>query len=718
MKKKIILCLFIIFTISCSSSKSADNFQLDTSFDQTNIGFYFGDNVSGGIDISSTIDTNILASGLPGFFNISGIGGIKGYNGWNSYKTFAFVEKDRHTAWLFYNVLGNWYLMKIGGTPDIGSDGIVGLSSWMREPYDIEKMGTISLSDSYGDYTADFLYITDSGNSKIKMFLITLYTSGVFTGYKVSTPFNYCQFSAEDNPVSITRDGDTLANKLYVTTKNGKIYKITPTYPYTTGTSTLIKTVTLNTGEYLHGITYNTSNSRLYYIKGNTIGWVTTDGSSSGVVNLDETTAKNIFESSDASYFKDIDFYNDALYITDTYKHVIYKVYNLSSSPSTIEIFAGKETESGDMIGNRLTDARFNAPFGISVDTGNNVMYITDNINNNIKYAETTDINTISKIPVETTSPAFLFEPRGLTVSPNGRFVYIADSSNYKVKKIDNETGNTSILPIGSYLWAIWDVKVIREQNQYETRDRFLLLLETNKQTYQGRVSVYDLVKGGYKVLYGPIVDLGKFMGSMTLNERATVLYVTSRHLNEGVIYRMPLKYEDDTIKANYSDTSNPPIFLRKTGYFPLGITYYRDPSDGSEFLLTTAVHTGSSVLDVTKWSVSRFQISGTARSDIIPNIVKIDWDFLGPYDLYYSSTPISYPRFITNCGKYAYFTDEYATKVYRIDITGSAGQTPIVSSIKYYGTSVMPFGIAVDGVSKKIYISVPSTNMVYRYDF
>lgn len=711
----ILLCLFV----SCSSPKKAPEFNLDNSFTSDNTGFYFGDYSSPAIDFSSSTNTDTLSSGLPGFFNIVGMGGIKGYSAWNTYKSFAFVEKDRHTAWLFFNAFGSWYLMKIGGTPDIGSDGIVGLSSWLREPYDIEKGATISASDTYGNYKADYIFVTDSGNNKIKMFLLTLYTSGVFAGYRVSTPFNYVQFSPEDNPISITKDGTAINSNLYITTKNGKIYKITPSGPYyISGTSSLIKTVSLNSGEYLHGIVYSSDYTKLYYIKGNTIEWTTTNGGSSGVVNLAPSTAKDIFESSNASYFKDIEYYNNALYITDTYKHVIYKVSNLSSNPSSIEIFAGSELTAGDMIGNRTSEARFNAPFGISVDSGNNTMYISDNINNNVKYVDTTNIDTVSKIPVETTSPSFLFEPRGLSVSPDGRFIYIADSSNYKVKKIDNETGNTSEIPIGSYMWAIWDIKVVREVTEYETRDRFLFLLETNKQTYQGRVSVYDLVKGTYKILYGPIVDLGKFMGSMTLNWRATMLYVTSRHLNEGVIYAMPLKYENGDVYANYPNPSSPPVFLRKNAYFPLGITYYRDPSDGAEFLVVTAVDTGSSILDVTKARVSRFQLSGTLRDDIIPNIVNISWDFYGPIDLYLGSTPISYPRFITSIGKYAYFTDEYATKVYRLDITGNPGQTAVVTSLKYNNVAIMPFGIAIDGVKKTMYISSPSANMIYKYSF
>jgi DNA-binding beta-propeller fold protein YncE len=720
MKKliKIILSLLIIlfWLISCKSETPAPDYKVQ--IDQESVqGLIYGDSTGGPSSISTIASRKI--SGMDGYFNIKGISGIKAFQAWGSYKAVAFLEKDRHTAWMFYQVGSSWYTMKLGGTPDIANDAVMGYSSWFNTPMDIEKMGSLNTTDSSGgvchnsNYSSDYLYFTDSLNGKVKLVIAYLYTSGACAGYKLAVPVEYADFGISQNPVGITKDGDSLASNLFVSTKQGKIYKIAPG-----GVLSEIYSVVLDPDEWLHGITYDTDNSRLFYIKGNRLFKINTDGSGNQEVILNASTTKDIFTGSDKKAYKDIEYFNGKLYITNPATHTVFQV---DPATGVITIFAGKDTDANDMLGDRISGARFRSPFSLSVNKADNTLYISDYANNNIKTIAEMNAapTTVSKMAVDTDAPKSLFEPRGIAVSPGGKYVYIADSSNYQVKRVVLETGQTETVPgIGEYMWAVWDVEVVREKNDYETRDRYLYVLETNKSTFAGRVKVHDLIKGTTTLLYGPIPNLGKFMGGLTLNSSATKIWVTSREQTVGKIYLMPVRYDTDTgdvsIPENY-DMTKPPEFLSKDGYFPLSIAYYRDPQNYGEYLFVTAVTSSGDVTSADMAKVSRFQIS-EARSGIEPTVVSVDYDFWGPKSLYFGTIPVSYPRSITSVGKYILFTDNYAGTVTILDGTGSPGQNPAPIAVSYSGSPFMPFGIAVDSVKKKAYLSSDSGNSVFEF--
>ena len=124
------------------------------------------------------------------------------------------------------------------------------------------------------------------------------------------------------------------------------------------------------------------------------------------------------------------------LYVADARLGVIYKV----TPTGVVRVFAGQSGIPGSADGTG-SDARFNAPFGLAVDTGNNV-YVADRMNDTIrKITQAGVVTTIAGIvgvggsqdgPV---SSATLWEPMGLTIDSQGN-LYVADYGDATVRKI------------------------------------------------------------------------------------------------------------------------------------------------------------------------------------------------------------------------------------------------------------------------------------------
>lgn len=131
---------------------------------------------------------------------------------------------------------------------------------------------------------------------------------------------------------------------------------------------------------------------------------------------------------------------NGNLYIADTGNNKIRKVDAVTKQISTVA-GAGGYDYSGD--GGSALDAQLRSPSGVAVDADGN-LYIADKYNNRIRRVDTNGI--ISTIAGTGDSEfsgdngpadeAELSSPGGIAIDGDGN-LYIADTSNHRIRKID-----------------------------------------------------------------------------------------------------------------------------------------------------------------------------------------------------------------------------------------------------------------------------------------
>lgn len=667
-----VLFIFLMAIFACKSPSQDASSDYDPSQSGGGVtqNLYAGDTTSSPFDFS--FNSSQLVSGMPGYLKLNGISGIKGFNAWGAFPAFVFTEKNGHQVWLIVNYGTGWTPIKIGGIPEVPGSGASGVYSWFNTPLDVER---------YFDGSSEHFYVTDSENKAIR----EITTDAGFNNYAVTT-----FASLSYRPVGITRGSD---GTFYVTTKEGVVLSI--------NSSGVVSEIKTGLGFNLYGITVN--GSILYLMNGDKLYSMTTAGASYAEVSISGISL------SGEPNFKNIRYFNNKLYISDTASNCIFSV-NTDGSSGTV--FAGQEGVSGDNIGS-LTDSKFQAPFGLGIDTDNNILYIADGAANNIKKISSMDSSPsqVEKIPLETSSSSFLYDPLGITISPGGEFLYVASSNNYQVKQVQVETGNViQEISFSGSPFGVWDVKVVQEKTTTgEMRDRYLFAVESHKTSGYGRIVVYDLIKQNKKVLYDQIQNLGAYGTALTLNENGTRIYFTSRELSQGLIYQAGVTYNSETGEVSPSQLE-PSIFLRKSGYFPLGIGYLKDSDTQAIYLLVTAVE-GSNIFVASSSKVSRFEIQEGRgqRGDIEPVVSEILYDFWNAAE----GTDALYPRYMAVAGKYVYFTENKTGRVFRLNGAGSAGQTAVEVSAAYQSVSLKPFGIAVDGIKQKVYLSSDANDVV-----
>ena len=79
------------------------------------------------VPIAGFINAVNRLAGMDGVLDIKNIRGITSFKAWGLFPAFAFVESDRHMAWMFYNT-GTledpvWHLVKLAGNPDVAVMG-------------------------------------------------------------------------------------------------------------------------------------------------------------------------------------------------------------------------------------------------------------------------------------------------------------------------------------------------------------------------------------------------------------------------------------------------------------------------------------------------------------------------------------------------------------------------------------------------------------------
>jgi sugar lactone lactonase YvrE len=147
------------------------------------------------------------------------------------------------------------------------------------------------------------------------------------------------------------------------------------------------------------------------------------------------------------------------VYFADSSNHVIRKI-NVTTGTMTVIAGSGSSGFSGD--GGAATSAKLNSPKGVAIDSSGN-LYIADTSNHRIRKidASTGNIATIAGTGTGTfggdnaaATAARVNSPQGVAVDSSGN-VYIADTSNNRIRKIDVTSGNISTVAgngTGGYL--------------------------------------------------------------------------------------------------------------------------------------------------------------------------------------------------------------------------------------------------------------------------
>jgi len=157
------------------------------------------------------------------------------------------------------------------------------------------------------------------------------------------------------------------------------------------------------------------------------------------------------------------------IYIADTSNHRIRKVDAATGQISTV---AGSGTTGFSGDAGAATAAQLNQPRGVAVDGAGNI-YIADTFNHRIRKVDSSTgfIHTVAGTGAQgfggdsgAAAAAQLNNPNGVALDGAGN-IYIADSSNGRIRKVDTATGNISTLALG--LNQPWRVAVDSADHVY-----------------------------------------------------------------------------------------------------------------------------------------------------------------------------------------------------------------------------------------------------------
>jgi len=143
---------------------------------------------------------------------------------------------------------------------------------------------------------------------------------------------------------------------------------------------------------------------------------------------------------------------HDCYYVADTANHIIQQI---SSDGVTVTKIAGHPGVSGNAdspTGGLGTAAYFNSPYGVTTDGEN--LYVADTGNHTIRKIDLTSNHTVTTIAgvasssgsadSNTGTSAYFSSPYGITT--DGTNLYVADTGNYTIRKIVISTGAVSTI--------------------------------------------------------------------------------------------------------------------------------------------------------------------------------------------------------------------------------------------------------------------------------
>ena len=137
------------------------------------------------------------------------------------------------------------------------------------------------------------------------------------------------------------------------------------------------------------------------------------------------------------------------LYISDSGNDLIRKV-TVSGGSATVVTLAGVNHHGRwrDGVG---TAARFNNPEGLAISPDGKTLFIADSRNNRIRKMDLAS-NSVSTVAGRSFpgsndgvgTGAGFYAPKGIAITPDGKTLYVSDSGNNMIRKIDLATGNVS----------------------------------------------------------------------------------------------------------------------------------------------------------------------------------------------------------------------------------------------------------------------------------
>ena len=128
---------------------------------------------------------------------------------------------------------------------------------------------------------------------------------------------------------------------------------------------------------------------------------------------------------------------NNLIYICDCGNNVV-RVVNRTSG--MITIFAGIAGQSGNGgDGGLATDSTLSSPFGIAIDSDNNLVYIADRNNNVIRV-----VNRTSGIITSNFPQLNLEQPSGIVMDSGKQILYVADKNTNLIRAVNIVTNTIS----------------------------------------------------------------------------------------------------------------------------------------------------------------------------------------------------------------------------------------------------------------------------------
>jgi DNA-binding beta-propeller fold protein YncE len=126
----------------------------------------------------------------------------------------------------------------------------------------------------------------------------------------------------------------------------------------------------------------------------------------------------------------------------------------LVAEPAFITTFAGANDATPSFADGPLADARFNMPEGLVLDSSRNALYVADSLNHAIRKIDIEDgmVSTLAGVGTKRGSsdadggatPALLNVPRNLALSPDGDTLYFTDTGNFVIRALDLSSGAVS----------------------------------------------------------------------------------------------------------------------------------------------------------------------------------------------------------------------------------------------------------------------------------